>query len=47
MFFRLQPITAGLLVTEPYYRAQEDAAGWMVAESPPQYRPRHPEHSAF
>ena len=45
--FRPQPITAGLLATEPYYRAEEDSAGWIVAESPPQYRPRHPERSAL
>jgi hypothetical protein len=45
--FRPQPITAGLLAIEPYDRAQQDSAGWMVAESPPQYRPRHPERSAL
>jgi hypothetical protein len=45
--FRPQPITAGPLVAEPYGCVEEDAAGWMVAESPPQYRPRHPERSAF
>ena len=45
--FRPQPITAGLLAIEPYDRAQQDSAGWIVAESAPQYRPRHPERSAL
>jgi hypothetical protein len=47
MFFRPQPIRSGLLATDPWYRAEEDAAGRVVAESRPQYRPRHPERSAF
>ncbi|MBN1566281.1 MAG: transposase [Acidobacteria bacterium] len=45
--FRPQPISAGLLATGPWYRAKEDAAGRVVAESPPQYCPRHPERTAF
>jgi hypothetical protein len=45
--FRPQPTTAGLLATEPHYRAQKHAALWIVAESPRQYRPRHPERTAF
>jgi len=45
--FRNQPISAGPLATEPYCCAEKDAAGWMVAEPPPQYRPRHPERSTF
>jgi hypothetical protein len=45
--FRPQPITAGLPTIEPYDRARQDSAGWIVAKSPPQYRPRHPERSAL
>jgi hypothetical protein len=45
--FRPQPIAPGLLSTDPWYRAKKDAAAWVVAESPPQYCPRHPERSAF
>ena len=45
--FRPQTITGALLATEPYDRGEEDAAAWIVAESPPQYRPRHPERSVF
>jgi hypothetical protein len=45
--FRPQPIAPGLLATDPWYRAKEDAAGRVVAESPPQYCPGHPERSAF
>ena len=41
------PIALGPLAVHPYGCAQEDAAGCVVAESPPQYCPRHPERSAF
>ena len=47
MFFRPQLIILGSLAAEPYYGADEDAGGGIVAESPSQYRPRHPERSAF
>jgi hypothetical protein len=41
------PIAFGSLAFHPYGCAEEDAAGWIVAEFPAQYRPRHPERSAF
>jgi hypothetical protein len=47
MSFRLQPVILGSLAAQPYDCAEEDAAGGIVAESPSQYRPRHPERSAF
>jgi hypothetical protein len=48
MSFRPQPIIHGSLAARPYYRAaDEDADAGSVAESPSQYRPRHPERSAF
>ena len=47
MSFPLQPVILGSLAAQPYDRAQENAAGWLIAESPSQYCPRHPERSAF
>jgi hypothetical protein len=47
MFFRAQLIILGSLAGKPHYGADEDAGGGIVAESPSQYRPRHPERSAF
>jgi hypothetical protein len=43
--FQPQPITEGPLAAEPYCCAEENAAGWIVAEFAPQYRPRHSEES--
>jgi hypothetical protein len=47
VLFQPQPIILGSLVAQPYHYADEDAEGGTVAESTPQYRPRHPERSAF
>ena len=47
MFFRLQPITLGSHAAEAYLCTDQDPNGGTVAESPSQYRPRHPERTAF
>jgi len=47
MFFRPQSVILGSLAAQAYCCAEEDVARWMVAESPSQYHPRHPERSAF
>jgi hypothetical protein len=45
--FGLQPITLGLHAAGTYLCADLGPNGGNVAESPSQYRPRHPERSAF
>jgi hypothetical protein len=45
MFFQLQPIA--LDTADPYLYEDWDPNGGRIAESPSQYRPRHPERSAF
>ena len=45
--FRPQPIANGPRGAEPQCFGEEDAAVRVVAEPLPQYRPRHPECSAF
>lgn len=47
MFFQLQPIALGSHAAEAYICADKGPNGGGVAESPSQYRPRHPERSAF
>jgi hypothetical protein len=47
MSVQFQPIIHDSPAGKPYYCAEEDSAGWIVAEFSPQYRPRHPERSAF
>jgi hypothetical protein len=45
--FRPQPIIHGSFAGKTYYDADENAASRFIAESQSQYRPRHPERSAF
>jgi hypothetical protein len=47
MSFRLQPIVLGFRASEACLCPDGYPAGGTIAESPPQYRPRHPERSAF
>ena len=47
MFFRLQTIALGSYAAEAHLWAAQDRGGESAAESPSQYRPRHPERSAF
>jgi len=47
MFFRPQLIIHGSFAGKTYYDADENAASRFIAESQSQYRPRHPERSAF
>ena len=47
VFFPSQAIAPGSLADELYYGSDTDAYWGRVAESPAQYRPRHPERSAF
>jgi hypothetical protein len=47
MFLQPPPIILRSLAAQPYHCSDEDADGGTVAESTPQYRPRHPECSAF
>jgi hypothetical protein len=45
--FRLQPIALGFHASETCLCANGDPTDGIVAESPSQYHPRHPERSAF
>jgi hypothetical protein len=47
MSVHLQTIAPGLQTAQACLCIDQDAAGWIIAESPVQYRPRHPERSAF
>jgi hypothetical protein len=47
MPFQLRTIIPGLQAAKACLCIDRDAAGWIIAESPPQYRPRHPERSVF
>ena len=47
MSFHLQTIAPGLQAAKACLCIDQDAAGWIIAESPAQYRPRHPERSVF
>jgi hypothetical protein len=47
MFFQLQPIALGSHKAKAYFGTDRDPTGGTVAESPSQYRPRHPERSAY
>jgi hypothetical protein len=47
MSFRLQTTAFGSYAAEAYIGAAQDRHGWIIAESSTQYRPRHPERSAF
>jgi len=47
MFFQFQPIVLGSHAAKAWFYADRSPNGGGVAESPSQYRPRHPERSAF
>ena len=47
MSFRLQAIVLGFHASESCLCPNADPVGGTIAESPSQYRPRHPERSAF
>jgi hypothetical protein len=47
VFFRLQPIILGSHAAEVYLCTDRDPNGGIIAESPSQYRPRHPEQTVF
>jgi hypothetical protein len=47
MFFRLQTIAHGSYAAEASLCAAQDRSGVIIAESTSQYRPKHPERSAF
>jgi len=47
MSFRCQPIVLGSHAVEAYLCADQDPNGGVVSEPTPQYRPRHPERTAF
>ncbi len=47
MPFQLRTIIPGLQAAKACLCIDRDAAGWIIRESPPQYRPRHPERSVF
>jgi hypothetical protein len=42
-----QPIVVWPYAFEDLFFGANDSAGWIISESAPEYRPRHPEHSAF
>jgi hypothetical protein len=47
MSFRLQPIILASHAAEAYLCTDQGPNGGIVAEAPAQYRPRHPERTAF
>ena len=42
-----QPIVVWPYAFEDLFFGANDSAGWIISESAPEYRPRHPERSAF